>query len=94
MAGAWSEVLRAWEELRAVPGEYRELDAERVLVLLRAVGRGKTSGLELSDMQHDQGVLFQIHDGRVTRLVLYPDVEGALADLGLGREGNAPGSTA
>ena len=90
MAEAWRDVIRAWEDLRAVPGEYRELDAERVLVLLHTVGRGKTSGVELSQIHHEQGVLFQIREGRVTRLVLYPDVESALADLGLAPETDLP----
>jgi ketosteroid isomerase-like protein len=83
MAEMWHDVVRAWEGARGVPEEYRELDAERVLVLLRTVGRGKTSGVDLSHIHHKQGVLFHVRDGRVTRLVLYPDVESALADLGL-----------
>ncbi len=90
MAQAWRDVMRAWEDLHAVPAEYRELDAERVFVLLHAVGRGKTSGVELSHIHHEQGVLFQIRDGRVTRLVLYPDVESALAELGLAPAADPP----
>ena len=90
MAEAWRDVMRAWEGLRAVPAEYRELDAERVLVLLHFSGRGKTSGVELTPMQHKQAVLFHLDDRRVTRLVLYPDVESALADLGLAPETDPP----
>jgi ketosteroid isomerase-like protein len=56
------------------------LDADRVLVLSKFSGRGKTSGLAV-----DQSVaqVFEIHDGRVTRIVVYFDRRRALSDLGL-----------
>jgi hypothetical protein len=62
--------------------EYRELDGERVLVLIRFGGRGKTSGVEVGQMQSKGANLFHIRDGKVTRLVIY-DRERAFADLGL-----------
>ena len=83
MAAGWRDYLSTWEEYRAEAKEYRELDDERVLVLFHATGRGKTSGLELGELQVEGAVLFQIHDGKVTRLVLYRDRDRALADLGL-----------
>ena len=73
----------AWEDYGAEAKEYRELDDERVLVLSRTTGRGKTSGLELGELQVEGAALFHVHDGKVTRLVLYPDGDRALADLGL-----------
>jgi hypothetical protein len=48
MADAMRDWLSAWEEFRGVGREYRELDDERVLVLVSVSGRGKTSGLEIS----------------------------------------------
>ncbi len=39
--------ISAWEEFRVEAEEYRELDEERVLVLVQLSGRGKTSGLEI-----------------------------------------------
>ena len=42
--------LSAWEDFRTEAEEYRELDNESVLVLMRATGRAKTSGLELGQM--------------------------------------------
>jgi len=72
MAATWREFLSAWEDYRIFADEYRELDDERVLVLLHAGGRNKTSGLELGQTQARGGTcLFHIHNGRVTKLVVY-----------------------
>src|SRR5437660_1333668 len=51
MAEALRNILSVWEGFRGEAEEYRELDAERVLVLSRRSGRGKTSGLELGQMR-------------------------------------------
>ena len=83
MAAGWRDYLSTWEEYRAEAKEYRELDDECVLVFFRTIGRGKTSGLELGELQVEGAVLFEVHDGKVTRLVLYRDGDRALADLGL-----------
>ena len=50
MAEGWRDWLSAWGEFRLEVNEYRDLDEERVLVLIEASGRGKTSGLELGQM--------------------------------------------
>src|SRR5436190_17625024 len=86
LAQAMREFLSAWEDLRAEAEEYRELDGERVLVLIHHRGRGKTSGLELREMQTKNAALFHIRDGKVTRGVAYWDRDRALADLGLAPE--------
>ena len=70
-------------------GRYRELDDERVLVLYRRSGRGKTSGLELGQIRSKGAVLFHARGGKVTRLVFYWDRERALADLGLAAQAGA-----
>jgi ketosteroid isomerase-like protein len=88
MAEGWREVLSVWKEHRAEAEEYRELDAERVLVLAHVTARGKTSGLQLGEMGTTSATLFHVHGGRVTRLVVYTYRERALADLGLGPEGD------
>ena len=44
------------------------------------VARGKRSGVEVGTEGAD---LFHLLDGKVTRLVVYFDVQNALADLGL-----------
>jgi ketosteroid isomerase-like protein len=91
MAEGWRDVLGAWEDFRAEAEEYREIDGDRVLVLHRFGGRGKTSGLDLGQMRAESAHLFHIYGGKVTRLVHYFDRERALADLGLAQEGGSPG---
>jgi ketosteroid isomerase-like protein len=81
---AW---ISAWNDFRVEASEYRELDQERVLVLVRRRGRGKTSGVEL---QTKTANLFHLRGGKVSRVVIYLDREGALADLGLDPEGGSP----
>jgi ketosteroid isomerase-like protein len=77
------EFVSAWENFRITAEEYRELDDGRILVLDRRSGRSKTTGLDLATMRTQGARVFQIREGKVTRLVLYLDREGALADLGL-----------
>lgn len=83
MAEGWRDYLSSWEELRTVVDEYRELDEGRVLVLYAFRGRGKTSGLEVGQMRGKGAGLFDVRDGKVTRLVLYWNRDRAFADLGL-----------
>jgi ketosteroid isomerase-like protein len=83
------EQLNAWEEMRIEADEYRELDGERVLVLLRFSGRGKTSGLEVAHMRAEGAGLFHIADAKVTKYSFYWDRDRAFADLGLAAESDA-----
>jgi ketosteroid isomerase-like protein len=83
MEALWRTMLNAWVDLRAVPDEFRELDEERVLVFLRNEGRGRTSGIDVSEISVKSANLFEIRAGKVTRLLLYWDRDNALADLGL-----------
>jgi ketosteroid isomerase-like protein len=80
---AWAEFLDSWEDYRVEAEEYREIDGERVLALIRIGGRGRASGLEVGQVRAEAANLFHIHDGKVTRLVLYWDRRRALADVGL-----------
>jgi len=80
MATGWGEVLGAWEDFRVEVDDYREVDDERLLALIRFSGRGKTSGLEIATKG---AALFQLHDGKVDRIVHYWDRDRALAELGL-----------
>jgi ketosteroid isomerase-like protein len=76
-------LLNAWEGYRAEAEEYRELEDERVLVLIRRSGRGKRSGVDLEQIASEGAVLYHLRDGKVAREVVYWDRDRALADLGL-----------
>ena len=81
MAEGYRDWLRAWEDFRAEPEQYLVIDDERILVLVRNSGRGRTSGLEVES--HSVANLFHLRGGKVTRIVVYLDRGRALADLGL-----------
>src|SRR5215204_1735797 len=83
MAKVWHEALSAFDEHHSNAEEYRELDGERVLVLVQFSGRGRASGLELATMPTRGANLFHVRDGKVTRLVLYWDRKRALEAVGL-----------
>jgi ketosteroid isomerase-like protein len=83
MAEGWRDILSVFTEHRSEAEDYRELDDERVLVLLQVSARGRTSGLEVGQIGTTSAALFHIRSGAVTRLVIYWDRERALADLGL-----------
>ena len=83
MAEAWRGLLSAWEDLRVIAEEYRELDDERVLVLDRFSGQGRASGLDVGEIRTEGAQLFQIRGGKVIKNVAYADRDHARADLGL-----------
>jgi ketosteroid isomerase-like protein len=85
MMRTWREFLSAWEDYRVEAHEYRALDQERVLVALRALGRGKASGLDIAEAARGprSANVFQVRGGKVIRLASYFDRDRALADLGL-----------
>jgi ketosteroid isomerase-like protein len=90
MARAMREILNPWEDARVVFDDYRQLDGERVLVLVRRSGRGKASGLDVDRLIGAKGaILAHIREGMVTRLVFYWERARALADLGLAPEHDA-----
>ena len=76
------DIFGAWDDYRQHPDEFRELDDERVLVVYRRSGRGKMSGMEITELGKG-AALFHIRDGKITRIVAYFDAGNALADLGL-----------
>ena len=80
---AMRQALRPWDRFLTYVDEYRELDAQRVLVLVHNSGRGKASGLELGALPNQGAQMVHIRDGKVTRIAVYFDRGRALADLGL-----------
>jgi ketosteroid isomerase-like protein len=83
MAGRWGQWMKAWEDYRTEADEYRELDGDRVLVLMRHGGRGRMSGIQVDHLDRRGANLFQIRCGKVVTLTLYWDGRHALSDLGL-----------
>jgi hypothetical protein len=82
MSRAWGEVLGAWVGLRSQAEEFRPLDDGRLLVLTRNSGRGKSSGLELGEMQ-TRGANLLSREGRlVTRFLAYWNRDAVLEELG------------
>ena len=92
MSKGFRDWLSAWDGFRVKADEYRELDDERVLVLLYASGRGKISGLQVGQIGTKGANVFHIRGRKVTRLVLDWDREHALADVGLAPEADSPAS--
>jgi ketosteroid isomerase-like protein len=88
LAAGTRDVLNAWEESRIEAEDYSELDEERVLVLVRNHGQGKTSGLDLTRLRSEGAWVVHVRDGMVTRLVRYWDRNRAFADLDLTLEGD------
>jgi ketosteroid isomerase-like protein len=76
-------ILSPFENARIDAEEFRELDAERILVFVNNSGRGRTSGLQIEHTHVKAADVFHLHCGKVTRLVAYWDRDRALADLGL-----------
>jgi ketosteroid isomerase-like protein len=59
-------------------------------VLDHRIGRGKRSGLEVDQLGTQGATVFEVRDGKVTRMVAYWDRHHAFADLGLAEEGDGP----
>jgi ketosteroid isomerase-like protein len=68
-----------WEDIRFEPQEY--LDAgDRVVVIARLVGRGKSSGV---DVERTWAYVWTVRDGRALRMEGYADRAEALVAAGL-----------
>jgi len=76
-------ILSPFTDARIRAEAYRELDRERILVLVRNSGRGRASGLEIEQTHVKAADVFHVRDNKVIRLVAYWDRDRALADLGL-----------
>jgi ketosteroid isomerase-like protein len=83
MGQAWRDFLGNWDGYRIDVEEYREIDDERVLILLRVSGRGRMSGVDIAEISPRSANVMHVCDGKVTRLVTYFDRARALDDLGM-----------
>jgi hypothetical protein len=83
VAKAERQFLSPFLDYRLDAQEYRELDADRILVLTESAGRGKASGVDFGALRARAAVLFEISAGQVTKLVVYFSRERAFGDLDL-----------
>ncbi|MGH2990302.1 MAG: hypothetical protein ACRDMA_10645 [Solirubrobacterales bacterium] len=70
-----------WGGLHFEPEGFVEVDAERVLVFVRATATGEGSGIPV-ERRTARECMFE--DGRLVRFKVYSDREDALAASGLG----------
>jgi ketosteroid isomerase-like protein len=73
----WNRIwMDAWDEFKVELEEIEELDEENILVHVVQSGRGRESGLEVSQRVT---YLFTLRDGYAARLHLYGDRDSAVA---------------
>jgi ketosteroid isomerase-like protein len=72
------QVGEAWAEFRMEPEEVFER-GDVVVVLVRAVGKGRGSGVEVDDAV---AMVAEVRDGRISTLRVEPDREAALRLVG------------
>jgi ketosteroid isomerase-like protein len=81
MWAAIVEFWRAWEDLQNRPERFIDL-GDRVLALVKQIGRGRVSGLVV---ERDVAFLFTVREGKIVRLVGYWDRTEAMRAVGLER---------
>jgi ketosteroid isomerase-like protein len=75
----WADGVReAWEYFRMEPEELIE-QGDVVLALVRAVARGRGSGVEIDT---PSALISQVRDGRISSMRVQPDREAALREIG------------
>jgi ketosteroid isomerase-like protein len=76
----WNRVwMDAWGEFKVELEQIEELDAENILVHVLQSGRGRGSGVEVSQRVT---YLFTVRDGYAARLHIYADRDSAVAAAG------------
>jgi ketosteroid isomerase-like protein len=75
----FERMAEVWDDFRGLVDEYRDLD-ERVLWLGRLEGRGRGSGVPVST---PLDIVFDVRDGKVSRMHSYLDHDEALRAAGL-----------
>jgi ketosteroid isomerase-like protein len=80
MKNAMREYLRPFADLRIEAERIIDLGEGRVLVLSRHTARGKQSGVPI---EHENGDLFELRDGKIVRYDAYWNRADALEAAGL-----------
>jgi len=71
MTEAFRDLLAAWEDWGVIGDDYLELPGDRILVSFHCSGRGKASGVDIAQLQVNGATLFEVGDGKITRIVQY-----------------------
>ncbi len=74
------EVSEAFEEWEFRPSEVRDAPEDKILVLNRAWGRGRNTGMEV---EMDLHLVYTVADGKIARVEGYYTLEEALEAAGL-----------
>jgi ketosteroid isomerase-like protein len=79
LAAAWRDFLGAWEDFRIQAEGVVSGGAGMYVLLLRLQGRGKVSGVSIDA---EVANVVRMREGRVVRLEMWWDREGALSSAG------------
>jgi ketosteroid isomerase-like protein len=75
IAESVAEWIATWDEYSEEIDEIRDLGDDRVLVMETQRGRGKGSGIEISNQW---AFLVEVRDGLIARVTGYADIDSAL----------------
>lgn len=76
----WHDMHQTWEDWRLEDLQFFDGGGDRVAVLMRLVGRGKTSGVPVD---RKIGIAYRVRDGMMWRARSYLDPREALEAVGL-----------
>ena len=77
----WEDFLDAWEEVRMEPDELQDLGDGRVLSVIRTVGLGRGSGVEVTATGGT--IIWTIRNGKIVHSKLFQGKDEALEAAGL-----------
>jgi ketosteroid isomerase-like protein len=80
LTAAWRDFLGAWEDFRIQAEGVVSGEAGMYVLLLRLQGRGKVSGVSIDA---EVANVIRMQEGRVVRLEMWWDREGALSSAGV-----------
>lgn len=81
-----AEAQEVWAQFRVEPEKLLEV-GDQVVALVRAVGRGRQSGLEIDDRI---AIIFSLRDGKLAAVRVHPDSTAALESVGLPADAAGP----
>ena len=74
-----------FDDIRLEVGEITDVDADRLIVVLRTSGRGKGSGV---NVEQRNGQVWRFADRRIVRIDSYLNPTDAFDAVGVGRDGS------